>query len=75
MKPKPVAIFIDADSAEDTLDMTTADNVVDRLEAVRSYLGSLIDHIESDDDPEVNEAIAEALASIDQAAAGAGSRD
>jgi hypothetical protein len=35
---------------------------------VRSYLGSLIDHIESDGDPEVNAAIAEALASIDLAA-------
>ena len=47
-----------------------ADEVVDRLEAVREYLGSLIERIEADGDAEVNEAIAEALASIDMAAAG-----
>jgi len=75
LKPKPVAIFIEADDSDGALDVATAEDVIDRLEAVRSYLGSLIDHIESDDDPEVNEAIAEALASIDMAAAGTWSRE
>ena len=75
LKPKPVAMFVEADDSDDALDVATAEDVVDRLEAVRSYLGSLIDHIESDDDPEVNAAIAEALASIDMAAAGMWSRE
>ena len=52
------------------LEAATAEEVVDRLEAVREYLGSLIDRIEADGDSEVNEALAEALASIDMAAAG-----
>jgi aliphatic nitrilase len=68
MKPKPVATFIDGVSASDeTVVAARAEDMVDRLEAVRDYLGSLIDHIESDSD-DVNEAITEALASIEQAA-------
>ena len=66
MKPKPVASFID--SPDEPLPVVTAEDVIDRLETVRSYLGSLIDHVETQGDPEVNEAIAEALASIDLAA-------
>ncbi len=55
---------------EEPLDGATAEEVVDRLEAVREYLGSLIGRIETDGDSEVNAALAEALASIDLAAAG-----
>ncbi len=69
MKRKPVATFIETqDEADDTIAVTTAEDVLDRLEAVRAYLGSLIDHIESDGDAEVNEAFTVALASIDLAA-------
>lgn len=47
----------------------------DRLDAVRAYLSSLMDRFESDGgDAEVNEALAEALASINMAAAGMWSR-
>ena len=68
MKPKPVATFIDVtDTSDEAIAVTNAEQMVDRLEAVRDYLGSLIDHIESDSD-DVNEAITEALASIEQAA-------
>ena len=52
---------------------TTPGDVIDRLQAVRAYLGSLIDRIESD--AEVDEAITEALASIDMAATGIWSRE
>jgi hypothetical protein len=52
------------------MDSATAEVVVDRLETVRAYLGSLIDRIEADGDTDMNEALAEALASIDMAAAG-----
>ena len=73
-EPKPIATFNGHNSDELDLDIpleaATAEEVVDRLEAVREYLGSLIERIESDGDAEVNEAIAEALASIDMAAAG-----
>jgi hypothetical protein len=67
MKPKPVATFVSGDDMIDGIGVTSAEDVIDRLETVRSYLGSLIDHIESEGDPEVNAAIAEALASIDLA--------
>jgi aliphatic nitrilase len=65
MKPKPVATFRTGEAGEPAV--ATAAEVIDRLEDVRSYLGSLIDHMESETDPEVNAAIAEALASIDMA--------
>jgi len=70
--PKPAATFVGGDGTggEPLLQAATAGEVVDRLEAVREYLGSLIDRIAGDGDTEVNEAIAEALASIDMAAAG-----
>lgn len=64
-RPKPVASFVEATA----LGSATAEVVVDRLETVREYLGSLIDRIENDGD-DVREALAEALASIDMAAAG-----
>lgn len=64
-RPKPVATFVEST----TLGSATAEVVVDRLETVREYLGSLIDRIENDGD-DVREALAEALASIDMAAAG-----
>jgi len=60
-------------SMREGLQRPTAETVVDRLQTVRAYLGSLIDRIESD--AEVDEAIAEALASIDMAAAGMWSRE
>ncbi|HEY7802559.1 MAG TPA: carbon-nitrogen hydrolase family protein [Dehalococcoidia bacterium] len=53
----------------------TTHQVVDRLETVRAYLGSLIDRIEADGDTDANEALTEALASIDMAAAGMWSRE
>jgi aliphatic nitrilase len=67
LKPKPVATFVTGDTVAEPLAVSSAEDVIDRLETVRSYLGSLIDHIESEGDPEVNAAIAEALASIDLA--------
>lgn len=54
----------------DYLGVATVGAVVDRLETVREYLASLIGRIEDDDDNNINEALAEALASIDMAAAG-----
>lgn len=73
---KPVAVFSDAASAGDEpIEAATAEEVVDRLEAVRDYLGSLIDRIQTDGDIEVNEALAEAMASIDMAATGMWSRE
>jgi hypothetical protein len=69
MKPKPVATFIEqASDAADPPLVASAEEMVDRLEAVRAYLGSLIDHIAADADTDVNEAITEAFASIEQAA-------
>ncbi|MBI2723678.1 MAG: carbon-nitrogen hydrolase family protein [Chloroflexi bacterium] len=49
-----------------------ADAVIDRLETVRDYLSSIIDRFEGDGggDSEMKAAVAEALASIDTAAAG-----
>ena len=73
---KPAAIFGAADhGANELMEAATAEDVVDRLEAVRDYLGSLIDRIESDGDSDVNEALAEALTSIDMAATGVWSRE
>lgn len=70
-QPKPIASYAGIGGThEQALEAATADEVVDRLEAVRQYLGSLIERIEGDGDSEVNAAIAEALASIDMAAAG-----
>ena len=70
-EPKPIATFAGVNGVANTsMELPTADEVADRLEAVREYLGSLIERIEGDGDSEVNEAIAEALASIDMAAAG-----
>ncbi|MBI5284319.1 MAG: carbon-nitrogen hydrolase family protein [Chloroflexi bacterium] len=68
-EPKPVATFTTAADGE-LLEAATAEEVVDRLQTVRDYLGSLIERIEIDGDSEVNEALAEALASINMAAAG-----
>jgi nitrilase len=70
--PKPVAVFAgeETEATETALEPATAEEVVDRLETVREYLGSLIERIEADGDAEVSEAIAEALASINLAAAG-----
>ncbi len=74
--PKPTAIFGAGHSDASTpMEAATAEAVVDRLEAVREYLGSLITRIESDGDSEVSEALAEALASIDMAATGVWSRE
>jgi predicted amidohydrolase len=68
---KPVASYraqaVDAD--------VMSPDVADRLDVVREYLGSLMSDARSNGDHEVNEALAEALASIDMAAAGMWSRD
>jgi len=73
-EPKPIATFngrhIEIVPSDEPLEAATSQEVVDRLEAVREYLASLIERIETDGDTEVNEAVAEALASIDMAAAG-----
>lgn len=53
----------------DTLETATAHEVVDRLEAVRDYLGSLIERIGADGDAEMEAALTEAIASIEEAAA------
>jgi predicted amidohydrolase len=73
---KPVARFTAPDQlTDDVLTVATAEEVVDRLETVREYLGSLIDRIESDDDGQINEALAEAMESIERAAAGVWNRE
>ena len=69
-RPKPVATFVDASAHGEMIGGAMAGAVVDRLETVREYLGSLIGRIEHDGDTDMNEALAEALASIDMAAAG-----
>jgi predicted amidohydrolase len=70
---KPIAQFLAAETVVDgdSIDADVAGSVVDRLEAVRAYLGSLIDRIEGDGDLEASEALAEALASIETASAAA----
>jgi predicted amidohydrolase len=68
-RPKPVARFTEAR-------VTTAladEEAMDRLEAVREYLGSL--RKSADGDSELSKALSEALASIDMAAAGMWSRE
>jgi aliphatic nitrilase len=67
---KPVTSYGTTMRHDEPLEAATAEEVVDRLEAVREYLGSLIERIETDGDSEVNAALVEALASIDMAAAG-----
>jgi hypothetical protein len=54
----------------DPLEAPTAEEVVDRLETVRDYLGSLINRIESEGDYDVDAAIAEAMESIERASGG-----
>jgi aliphatic nitrilase len=73
MRPKPVATFVESESPEAAAHV--AADVADRLEVVREYLGSLIHDVRSNGDHEVNEALSEALASIDMAAAGMWSRE
>lgn len=63
---KPIARFTGARAVEGV----SAGVVVDRLQAVRDYLDSLITRVRTDGDADANEALAEALASIDMAAAG-----
>jgi aliphatic nitrilase len=70
MNTEPKTSAIKGTAARMLLHKTTPGAVIDRLQAVRAYLGSLIDRIETDSDAEVDEAIAEALASIDMAATG-----
>jgi predicted amidohydrolase len=75
-EPKPAIAFASGrGSADGVRTSATTEQVVDRLAAVRAYLGSLIDSIEANGDNDANEALTEALASIDMAAAGMWSRD
>ncbi len=68
---KPIARFTGARSMTSAAsDGVSAGAVVDRLQAVREYLDSLITRVQTDGDADANEALAEALASIDMAAAG-----
>ena len=48
----------------------TVEAIVDRLQTVRDYLGSLLSRIEADGDADVDAAIAEAMESIERAATG-----
>jgi hypothetical protein len=73
--PKPVMRLSENGASPDSLTITTAEEVVDRLETVREYLGSLIERIEDDGDIEVNAALAEAMESIERAAAGVWNRE
>jgi predicted amidohydrolase len=74
--PKAVARFVSSDElSAEPMEAATVEEVVDRLETVREYLGSLIERIESDDDSEINEALAEAMESIERAAAGVWNRE
>jgi predicted amidohydrolase len=75
-EPKPAISFVQPGRTPDTvLTSATTEQVVDRLATVRAYLGSLIDTIEANGDHDANEALTEALASIDMAAAGMWSRE
>jgi hypothetical protein len=74
-EPKPPISFARARLAEGAVRSATTEQVVDRLATVRAYLGSLIDSIEANGDTDANEALTEALASIDMAAAGMWSRE
>ncbi|MEX2246473.1 MAG: carbon-nitrogen hydrolase family protein [Dehalococcoidia bacterium] len=73
---KPVATFVGPDPLRadplraDVPYVATPETIVDRLETVRAYLGSLIDRIEHQGDAEVSAAIEEALASLEIAATG-----
>lgn len=69
---KPIARFAGARGgvASGERDGVTTGGVVDRLQTVREYLDSLISRVETDGDADANAALAEALASIDMAAAG-----
>ena len=72
--PKPIMRHSTSTLGE-PMEAATAEEVIDRLQTVRDYLGSLIDRIDADGDTEVNEALAEALESIERAAAGVWNRE
>jgi predicted amidohydrolase len=73
---KPIARFLASDSlTAEPMEAATAEEVVDRLETVREYLGSLIERIETDGDSDINEALVEAMESIERAAAGVWNRE
>jgi len=74
--PKPIARFMASDGLKpEGVQVPTVEAVVDRLQMVRDYLGSLISLIETDGDTDVNAAIAEAMESIERAAAGVWGRE
>ncbi len=74
LQPKPV-VTTPREESRVAPRLTRRAGDEDRLDAVRAYLSSLMDRFESDGgDAEVNEALAEALASINMAAAGMWSR-
>jgi len=75
-EPKPAISFAAGRAPTDGVRaLTTNEQVADRLATVRAYLGSLMNSIEADGDRDANEALTEALASIDMAAAGMWSRE
>jgi hypothetical protein len=66
---KPIMSFMDAGAAATLVgNAHNSHDAADRLQAMREYLGSLMERESSDND--VNEALLEALASIDMAASG-----
>ena len=70
---KPIARFAGARPGADS-DLIPPE-VAGRLDVVREYLSTLMTDVRRNGDNEVNEALAEALASIDMAAAGMWSRE
>ncbi|HET7923619.1 MAG TPA: carbon-nitrogen hydrolase family protein [Rhodanobacteraceae bacterium] len=69
---KPIMSFMDTAAAAAVLtgEVHSAHAAADRLQAMREYLGSLMERAGADGDTDVNEALVEALASIDMAASG-----
>jgi len=66
---KPIMSFMDVAAAVSiAADIKGSHAAADRLQAMREYLGSIMER--ADGDTEVNEALVEALASIDMAASG-----
>ena len=66
-RPKPVAHFVESGHAAAAAHAAQA-TAADRLETVREYLDHLIQSIGANGDTEINDALVEALASIDMAA-------
>jgi aliphatic nitrilase len=70
-QPKPLVRYTNSGaSMQFVANNHHASEAADRLQAMREYLGSLMERAAADADSDVNEALVEALASIDMAASG-----